>query len=108
MPQLPVDFAGLEKFSDWILATEEERYAKRLATSMDDMQVFYDAGMEHMDAVLDHLDKFDLYDLPDPERALMYLMQSVIMVSFPIEVWKQPRVLDSGAAWVETVHQPAF
>jgi hypothetical protein len=30
------------------------------------------------------------------------------MVSFPIEVWKQPRVLDSGAAWVETVRQPAF
>jgi hypothetical protein len=108
MPQLPADFADLEKFSDWILATEQERYAKRLEVGMDAMQVFYDAGMEKMDAALDHLDKFDLYDLPDPERNLMYLLQSVIMVSFPIEVWKQPRVLDSGAAWVETVRQPAF
>lgn len=108
MPQLPAEFAPLEKYEDWILATEEERYAKRLDSSMADMQEFYDAGMEHFDAALDHLDKFDLYDLPDPERALMYQLQSVVMVSFPIEVWKQPRVLDSGAAWVETVRQPAF
>lgn len=108
MPQLPAEFADLEKFSDWILATEEERYAKRLASTMDQMQEFYDAGMESMDAALAHLDNFDLYDLPEPERALMYLQQSVIMVSFPIEVWKQPRVLDSGAAWVETVKQPVF
>lgn len=108
MPQLPADFSELEKYSDWILATEQERYAKRLDSTMAQMQEFYDAGMAQFDAALDHLDKFDLYDLPDPERALMYQLQSVIMVSFPIEVWKQPRVLDSGAAWVETVRQPAF
>jgi hypothetical protein len=108
MPQLPSDFADLEKFSDWILATEQERYAKRLDSSMDDMQEFYDAGMERIEAALDYCDKFDLYELPDDVRALMYLLQSLIMVSFPIEVWKQPRVLDSGAAWVETVKQPVF
>lgn len=108
MPQLPSDFADLEKFSDWILATEQERYAKRLDSSMDEMQEFYDAGMARIEAALDYCDKFDLHDLPDDVRALMYLLQSLIMVSFPIEVWKQPRVLDSGAAWVETVKQPVF
>ena len=34
---LPAEFADLERFSDWILATEPERYAKRLASSMDEM-----------------------------------------------------------------------
>jgi len=108
MPQLPSDFADLEKFSDWILATEQERYAKRLDSSMDEMQEFYDAGMERIEAALDYCDKFQLDDLPEDVRALMYLLSSLIMVSFPIEVWKQPRVLDSGAAWVETVKQPVF
>ena len=36
----------------------------------------------------------------------MHLMQSLVMVSFPIEVWKQPRVPDSGAAYIE-LHQGA-
>ena len=28
------------------------------------------------------------------------------MVSFPIEVWKQPRVLDSGAAYINLIKEP--
>jgi hypothetical protein len=41
---LPAEFAALEPFSDWVLATERERYAKRLASSMAEMQAFYDAA----------------------------------------------------------------
>jgi hypothetical protein len=33
-------------------------------------------------------------------------MQSLIMVSFPVEVWKQPRVPDSGAAYLDLVVEP--
>jgi hypothetical protein len=35
--------------------------------------------------------------MPDDAKALVHLGQSIVMVSFPVEVWKQPRVLDSGA-----------
>ena len=35
---LPEEFADLERFADWILPTEPERYAKRLASSMEEMQ----------------------------------------------------------------------
>ncbi|NLU65585.1 hypothetical protein HCA61_25480, partial [Rhodococcus sp. HNM0563] len=48
----------------------------------------------------------DLDDLPDDARTLMHLMQSLVMVSFPVEVWKQPRVPDSGAAWAEITKEP--
>jgi hypothetical protein len=103
---LPSDFAELEAYSDWILGSERERYAKRLASSMADMQEFYDAAFPLLDRATTHLDKFPLDDLPEPERNLMLLMFSLVMVSFPIEVWKQPRVPDSGAAYLDVIAEP--
>ena len=41
--QLPAEFADLEPFSEWCLPTEAQRYAKRLDSSMAQMQAFYDA-----------------------------------------------------------------
>ncbi|WNG86041.1 hypothetical protein C6A87_019355 [Mycobacterium sp. ITM-2016-00317] len=104
---LPEEFADLERFADWILATEPERYAKRLASTMEEMQDLYDVGMTRLEDVMVYLDaRFPLHDMPDDAKRLMHLMQSVVMVSFPVEVWKQPRVLDSGAAWVEIIREP--
>jgi hypothetical protein len=103
---LPADFAALEHFSGWILATEPERYAKRLASSMAEMQAFYDAAFPLLGPAMVHLDEFPLHDLPEAERNLLYLMYSLIMVSFPVEVWKQPRVPDSGAAYLDLVVEP--
>jgi hypothetical protein len=45
-------------------------------------------------------------DLPDPERNLLLLMMSLVLVSFPVEVWSQPRVPDSGAAYLDLVVEP--
>ena len=39
-------FSDLEPFADtWCLATERERFAARLASTMDEMQALYDAAM---------------------------------------------------------------
>jgi hypothetical protein len=103
---LPDEFAALEPFSDWILATEPQRYARRLASSMAEMQAFYDAAFPLLEPALARLDAFPLDDLPEAERNLLHLMQSLIMVSFPVEVWKQPRVPDSGAAYLDLVVEP--
>ena len=105
---LPSEFSALEPYLDWDLATEPERYAKRLASSMTEMQAFYDVAFPKLEAVMDYCDKFPLDDLPDDARTLMHLMQSLIMVSFPIEAWKQPRGPDSGAAWVELLREPVI
>ncbi|HET7740620.1 MAG TPA: hypothetical protein VFL67_08235 [Mycobacterium sp.] len=105
--RLPAEFADLKGFSDWILPTEPERYAKRLASSMDEMQDLYDVGMARLEEVMVYLDaRFPLHDMPADAKNLMHLMQSVVMVSFPVEAWKQPRVLDSGAAWVSITREP--
>ncbi|WP_328358931.1 hypothetical protein OG976_05445 [Mycobacterium sp. NBC_00419] len=104
---LPTEFADLERFSDWILPTEPERYAKRLSATMAEMQDLYDVGLARLEEVMVYLDaRFPLHDMPEDAKRLMHLMQSVVMVSFPVEVWKQPRVLDSGAAWVTITREP--
>ena len=102
------EFADLEEFSDWCLASEPERYAKRLASSMVEMQAFYDVAFPKLNNVIEYCDKYPLDDLPDDAKSLMHIMQSLVMVSFPIEAWKQPRVPDSGAAWVEVLREPVI
>src|SRR5258705_12550785 len=100
---LPTEFADLEPYLDWDLATEPERYAKRLASSMAEMQQFYDAAFPRLNDVIAYCDKFPLDDLPEDAQTLMHLMQSLVMVSFPIEAWKQPRVPGSGARGVGVI-----
>ncbi|MCW2654627.1 MAG: hypothetical protein QOE41_1047 [Mycobacterium sp.] len=103
---LPSEFADLERFSDWILPTEPERYAKRLGSSMAEMQDLYDTCFSRLEDAIAYLDRSPLDALPDDARALMHLMQSLVMVSFPVEVWKQPRVPDSGAAYLDLIQEP--
>ena len=105
---LPSEFSDLERFSDWCLATEPERYAKRLASSMAEMQDLYDTCFPRLEDAIAYLDRFPLDELPDDARALMHLMQSLVMASFPVEVWKQPRVPDSGAAYLNLVQEPVI
>ena len=107
MAILPADFADLEPFSDWCLEFERERYAKRLASSMDEMQSFYDAAFPRLEAIIEHLDRYDLDALPEDASHLLWLSYSLVNVSFPIEVWRQPRVPDSGAASMDVIVEPA-
>jgi hypothetical protein len=103
---LPTEFVDLEPFAEWCLPTEPERYAKRLASSMAEMKAFYDAITPRAEEALVYCDKFSLDDLPDDVLNLMHLLYSMIMVSFPVECWKQPRVPDSGASTLDCVSEP--
>ncbi len=103
---LPAEFAALEPYLAWALPTEPERYARRLASSMPEMQAFYDAAFPCLEEAIAYCDAFPPGNLPDEARTLMHLMQSLVMVSFPVEVWKQPRVPDSGAAYLDLIVEP--
>ncbi len=107
MPQLPPEFADLQPFAErWCLATEPERYEMRLATPMPDIQAFYDAVKPRADAVMAYCDQFPYPDLPDAALNLLYLLYSMIMVSFPVEAWGQQRVPDSGSASFDCFVEP--
>ena len=104
---LPPEFSDLEPYAaTWCLASEPERYAKRLASTMDEMQTFYDAIFPRAEAAIAYLDKLPLRDLPDDARRLLHLLYSMVMVSFPVEVWSQPRIPDSGASTLDCVAEP--
>jgi hypothetical protein len=107
MPTLPPEFSDLEPFSDWALQTESERYAKRLSSTMDELQSFYDAAFPRLPDAMAHLDRLDLDALPDAATRLLWLCYSLVNASFPVEVWRQPRVPDSGAASLDMVIEPA-
>jgi hypothetical protein len=103
---LPAQFGELAPFSGWILETWRERYDKRLASTMAELQSFYDAMMPRLQEILDHCDRYDVDDLPDDVRNLMLLTFSLCEASFPVEAWRQARVPDSGAADLVMVREP--
>ena len=107
MSTFPPEFSDLEPYADWALRTEGERYAKRLASSMDELQTFYDAALPRLDEAIAHIDRHELASLPEDAERLLWLCYSLVNVSFPIEVWRQPRVPDSGAASMDVVVEPA-
>lgn len=106
MHTLPADFADLEPYADWCLESERERYAKRLASPMTELQAFYDAAFPRLEAAMEYLDRYDLQALPEEATHLLWLCYSLVNVSFPVEVWRQPRVPDSGAATLDVVVEP--
>jgi hypothetical protein len=103
---LPPEFSELEPYSDWCLGSEPERYAKRLYSSMSEMQAFYDAITARAEEVISYCDKFPLDDLPEDVLNLMHMLYSMIQVSFPVECWKQPKVPDSGATSLDCDVEP--
>ena len=58
---LPPEFADLEPFAkEWCLASEPERYAKRLASTMHELQAFYDDVFARAEEAIVYLEKFPL------------------------------------------------
>ena len=105
---LPPEFADLEIFAPtWCLATEAERYAQRLSSTMTEIQAFYDACFRRVRDAIVYLDRFPLDELPDDARNLLHLVYSLIMESLPVEVWHQPRVIDAGTAYFDRSIEPA-
>ena len=55
----------------------------------------------------DHLRGIAYEGMSDEDQRLLWLFSALVTVSFPVEVWRQPRVPDSGASSVDVVVEPA-
>jgi hypothetical protein len=106
-PLLPPAFAELDRFIEWAIPTERDRYLKRLSSSMAELQEFYDAVVLRADDARKYLDEFDYPDLPPDALRLLWMLFSLIVISYATDVFGQPRVPDSGSAYVERVGEPA-
>ena len=105
---LPKEFSDLEPFAEkWCLGTEGERYSTRLSSTMEEIQAFYDAITARAEEAISYCDKFPLAELPEDATNLLHLLYSMVTVSFAVECWGQPRVPDSGPAYLDGVVEPA-
>ncbi|MET9387067.1 hypothetical protein ABZY09_40170 [Streptomyces sp. NPDC002928] len=105
---LPEGFAELEPYlADWARPTRQERYAMRLSKTMEELGAFYDAIAPRAEEAITHLDAMDLNALPEPELRLLRLLYSMIIVSYAVNVFEQPRIPDAGAAFFDTLVEPA-
>ena len=104
---LPAEFADLQRFAaDWAKPTERQRYDQRLASSMEELQEFYDAIYPRATAALAYLDQLDLYDLPDEALNLMRMLYSLSTISFAVDCFKQPKMPDSGSSYLDVISEP--
>ena len=106
MATLPAQFAELEPFAGWSLPSESDRYGKRIASTMDELQAFYDAAFPRLEDGAEYLKGVALDGISDEDRNLLWLFASLVTVSFPVEVWRQPRVPDSGASSIDVTVEP--
>ena len=106
MGKLPTAFADLEPFAGWCLPTERERFAKSIASTMAELQAFYDAAFPRLQESEEYLRSVALDGISDEDRNLLWLFASLVTASFPVEVWRQPRVPDSGATSIDVVVAP--
>jgi hypothetical protein len=104
---LPPAFAELEPFAaTWCLATEPERWARRLQSSMAELRAFYDAFFPRAEEAIAWCDRFPLEDMPPDAERLLQLLHSLLVVSYAVEVWKQPDVIHRGSARIDRIREP--
>jgi hypothetical protein len=106
--ELPEGFAELEPFvATWALPTRAERYAARLDQPFDDLVAFYDAVAPRAEEAVAYLDGLDINALPPDATRLLHMLYSMVLVSYAVNVFKQNRIPDSGAAFFEMVSEPS-
>jgi hypothetical protein len=104
---LPPRFAELEPYAAiWCLATEPERWERRLRSSMAELQAFYDACFPRAEEAIAHCDQFPLDAMPADAERLLQLLHSLLLVSYAVEVWRQPEVVNGGSARIDRILEP--
>lgn len=92
--RLPEPFRDLEPFAEWALPTEKERMEAREASTIEDLQVFYDAMAARLPAIVQYLKQFPLDKMPEPSQRLLNMALSLVEVSIAVELYRSPHVIN--------------
>jgi hypothetical protein len=94
-PLLPPQFAELEIFApEWALEDEVDRCEKRVSSSMENINAFYDAIMPKMEAILEYLAELQLNAMPEEATRLLWLTLSLAEITPAIHFYGQPEMSD--------------
>jgi hypothetical protein len=104
---LPEEFAELEPYAKiWCLASESERYDKRLTSSMEEMVAFYEVFFPQLEKAIEYCDQYSLDELPEDVLRLLQLIYSLIMVSMSVEIFSQPKAVNAADAVLARIREP--
>ena len=92
---LPEAFADLAPWLDWALEPERARTAKKVASSMEEINAFYDAAMPRMEEIIAHLEGFSGGAMPAPVHRLYLLTLSLVEVANLVEIYKRREVIEA-------------
>ena len=105
--RVPDSFAELDTFVDaWDHPDTNTRYAARLSSDMSEMTRFFEAMLAHAEDIKAYLDAKALAALDEQDRCLARLMFAFAIVAGAVEIYRQPRVPDSGATEFEMLVEP--
>lgn len=104
---LPPAFEDLEPFAEtWCLATESERWDRRIQTPLAQLRTFYDACFPRVDDAVTYCDKFPLDELPEDALNLLRMVYSLVTVAMAIEIFQQAKPVDSADAELARTAEP--
>ena len=90
--ELPEQFSDLAMWLDWARPTMAERSAMRSASSMTELQAFYDAMLPRLGDVLEYLSGIEAHgDDPAGER-LLALSKALAEVAPAVELFGEPTI----------------
>ena len=85
------DFSDLDAVvNEWGLESAAERLNKRMTSSVDELQAFYDAIGPRLEEIIEFLNGFPLTKIPDQYQKLSYMALAVLEVDDPLNYWKRP------------------
>jgi hypothetical protein len=104
---LPPQFGELERWATtWCLASEPERWAQRMRSPMPELDAFYQACFPRAEEAIAYCDRFPLDAMPADAERLLQLLHSLLLVSYAVEVWRQPEVIHAGSARIDRILEP--
>jgi predicted GTPase len=104
---LPAPFADLERHAPtWCLASEAERWERRMTSSMPELLAFYGDAFPRLEEAIEHCDRYPLDDLPADVERLLQLVHSLVLVAMAVEIFGQPKTVDAADAVLHRVREP--
>ena len=100
----PSEFADLEPFAADVVPADRSASGSRsgMASTMDEMQAFYDAFFPRAEEAIAYCDQFPLDDLPrGRSNAAAAAVLARSWCRSRSKRWRQPHVPDSGAAYLD-------
>jgi hypothetical protein len=99
-PLLPAPFADLCQYVEaWALPTEKARFAKRIASRLEEVGAFNDTLYERIDAVIQYLNTQPLHSTDAQVVRLMNLARAYMETSHPVDLhWKTTDLADAFAS----------